>query len=289
MRFVTFQQGDTGARPGVVVGDQVIDLTEVAPDLLTLIQMGDDGLRQARERADAAENAVALADVRLLAPIPRPRKNIMCVGMNYVAHAYESARARGKPETLPPHPVYFTKAVTAVNHPDGTIPFDGSVSEEIDWEVELALVLGRTGKNIPEAEALDYVWGYTIINDVSARDIQDRHLQFFKGKSLDGTCPMGPMIVTADEIGDPHNLRLTLRVNGETKQDSNTNDLVFNIPTLLAVLSRGMTLEAGDILATGTPSGVGMGQTPPSYLRPGDVVEAEIEKIGVLRNRVEGA
>jgi len=286
MRFVTFQQGDTGARPGVVVDDRVIDLTSVAPDLLSLIQMGPEGLQAAKRRAENAEGAVPLSEVKLLAPIPRPRKNIMCVGMNYVAHAYESARARGRPETLPPHPVFFTKAVTTVNHPEAAVPFDASVSEQIDWEVELAVVLGRTGKDIPEAEALNHVWGYTIVNDVSARDLQDLHQQFFKGKSLDGSCPMGPMIVTADEVGDPHNLRLSLRVNGETMQDSNTSDLVFNIPTLLAVLSRGMTLEAGDILATGTPSGVGMGRTPPTYLRPGDVMEAEIEKIGVLRNRV---
>ncbi len=286
MRFVTFQQGDTGARPGVVVDDRVIDLTSVAPDLLSLIQMGPEGLQAAKRRAENAEGAVPLSEVKLLAPIPRPRKNIMCVGMNYVAHAYESARARGRPETLPPHPVFFTKAVTTVNHPEAAVPFDASVSEQIDWEVELAVVLGRTGKDIPEAEALNHVWGYTIVNDVSARDLQDLHQQFFKGKSLDGSCPMGPMIVTADEIGDPHNLRLSLRVNGETMQDSNTSDLVFNIPTLLAVLSRGMTLEAGDILATGTPSGVGMGRTPPTYLRPGHVMEAEIEKIGVLRNRV---
>ncbi len=286
MRFVTFQQGDTGARPGVVVDDRVIDLTSVAPDLLSLIQMGPEGLQAVKKHAENAEGAVPLSEVKLLAPIPRPRKNIMCVGMNYVAHAYESARARGRPETLPPHPVFFTKAVTTVNHPEAAVPFDANVSEQIDWEVELAVVLGRTGKDIPEAEALNHVWGYTIVNDVSARDLQDLHQQFFKGKSLDGSCPMGPMIVTADEVGDPHNLRLSLRVNGETMQDSHTSDLVFNIPTLLAVLSRGMTLEAGDILATGTPSGVGMGRTPPTYLRPGDVMEAEIEKIGVLRNRV---
>ena len=288
MQFVTFQHAARQPRPGVLVDGGVVDLGAVAPDLLTLIEMGEQGLAGARQAIGGAGTPIPLAEVTLLAPIPRPRKNIMCVGMNYVAHAYESARARGRPETLPEHPVYFTKAVTAVNHPEGIIPFDPGVSEQIDWEVELAVVRGRTAKDSREAEALDYVWGYTIVNDVSARDLQDQHLQFFKGKSLDGSCPMGPAIVTADEIGDPHNLRLTLRVNGETKQDSNTNDLIFNIPTLLATLSRGMTLEAGDILATGTPSGVGMGQNPPAYLRPGDVVEAEIEKIGVLRNRVGG-
>lgn len=285
MRFVTFQQG-TVARPGALVGDHVVDLGSVAPDLLTLIGMGRDGLQRAQEAVSRADQSVALADVSLLAPIPRPRQNIICVGMNYVEHAYESARSRGLPETLPPHPVFFTKAVTSLNRPDGVIPYDASVSEQIDWEVELAVVLGRTAKDVPADRALEYVFGYTIVNDISARDLQNQHQQFFKGKSLDGSCPMGPAIVTADEVGDPHRLRLTLRVNGETMQDSNTSDLIFDIPTLLATLSRGQTLWPGDVISTGTPSGVGMGRKPPTYLRPGDVVEAEVEKLGVLRNRV---
>ena len=287
MRFVTFRQGDA-ARPGALVDDRVVDLSAVAPDLVSLIQMGAAGLERAREAAQNTSGAVALADVTLLAPIPRPRQNIICVGMNYVEHAYESARSRGLPETLPPHPVFFTKAVTTVNHPDGVVPYDAGVSEQIDWEVELAVVLGRTWKDIPEDQALDYVFGYTIVNDISARDLQNKHQQFFKGKSLDGSCPMGPAIVTADEVGDPHALRLTLRVNGETMQDSNTSDLIFNIPALLATLSRGQTLEAGDILSTGTPSGVGMGKNPQVWLRPGDTMEAEIEKLGVLRSRIAG-
>jgi 2-keto-4-pentenoate hydratase/2-oxohepta-3-ene-1,7-dioic acid hydratase in catechol pathway len=285
MRFVTFQQGST-ARPGALAGDQVVDLGSVAPDLLTLIEMGAEGLERAQAAVQTTSGSLPLAEVSLLAPIPRPRQNIVCVGMNYVEHAYESARSRGLPETLPPHPVFFTKAVTTVNKPEGVIPFDADVSKQIDWEVELAVVLGRTAKDIPADQALDYVFGYTIVNDISARDLQNQHQQFFKGKSLDGSCPMGPAIVTADEIGDPHKLRLTLRVNGETMQESNTGDLIFDIPTLLATLSRGQTLWAGDILSTGTPSGVGMGRKPPTYLRPGDVVEAEVEKIGVLRNRV---
>jgi 2-keto-4-pentenoate hydratase/2-oxohepta-3-ene-1,7-dioic acid hydratase in catechol pathway len=287
MRFVTFQQGGA-ARPGALVDDRVVDLGSVAPDLLSLIEMGPEGLQRAREATEQAGQGVPLADVSLLAPIPRPRQNIVCVGMNYVEHAYESARSRGLPETLPPHPVFFTKALTSVTGPETVIPFDAGVSEQIDWEVELAVVLGRTAKNIPAEQALDYVFGYTIVNDISARDLQNQHQQFFKGKSLDGSCPLGPAIVTADEIGDPHKLRLTLRVNGQTMQDSNTSDLIFNIPTLLATLSRGQTLWAGDLLSTGTPSGVGMGRNPPTYLRPGDVVEAEVEKIGVLRNRVGG-
>ena len=287
MRFVTFRQGDA-ARPGALVDDRVVDLSAIAPDLVSLIQMGATGIERAREAARNTDGAVALADVTLLAPLPRPRQNIICVGMNYVEHAYESARSRGLPETLPPHPVFFTKAVTTVNHPDGVVPYDASISEQIDWEVELAVVIGQTAKDIPQERALDYVFGYTIVNDISARDLQNKHQQFFKGKSLDGSCPMGPAIVTADEVGDPHALRLTLRVNGETMQDSNTSDLIFNIPALLATLSRGQTLEAGDILSTGTPSGVGMGKSPQVWLRPGDAVEAEVEKLGVLRSRIGG-
>jgi 2-keto-4-pentenoate hydratase/2-oxohepta-3-ene-1,7-dioic acid hydratase in catechol pathway len=285
MRFVTFQQGGA-PRPGALVDDGIVDLGSLVPDLISLIQMGGDGLASARQAIETSPGPIPVADVTLLAPIPRPRQNIVCVGMNYVAHAYESARSRGLPETLPEHPVFFTKAVTSVNHPEGVVPVDPSVSEQFDWEVELAVVVGRTGKDIPAEEVFEYVFGYTIVNDVSARDLQNRHQQFFKGKSLDGTCPMGPVIVTADEIADPHNLRLALRLNGKTMQDSNTSDLIFNIPTLLATLSRGQTIEAGDILSTGTPSGVGLGMQPPTYLKPGDVMEAEIEKIGVLRNRV---
>lgn len=285
MRFVTWQRG-SDLRPGVLVDQGVVDLGSVAPDLLTLIEMGPDGLDRARAAASNPTDAVPLAEVALRALIPRPRQNIICVGMNYVAHAYESARAKGLPETLPPHPVYFTKAVTTINDPDGIIPFDASVTEQLDWEVELAVVIGRRGKNIAAGDVFDYVWGYTIVNDISARDLQNRHQQFFKGKSLDGSCPMGPCIVSADEIPDPHNLRLTLRLNDRTMQDSTTADLIFDIPTLIATLSRGQTLEPGDVLSTGTPAGVGMGLNPPSYLRPGDVVEAEIERIGILRNTV---
>ena len=285
MRFVTWQRG-SDVRPGVLVDQVVVDLGGVAPDLLTLIEMGAEGLNRAREAISNPADAVPLAEIALRAPIPRPRQNIICVGMNYVAHAYESARAKGLPETLPPHPVYFTKAVTTINDPGGIIPFDASVTEQLDWEVELAVVIGRRGKNIAAAEAFDYIWGYTIVNDISARDLQNRHQQFFKGKSLDGSCPMGPCIVSADEIPDPHNLRLMLRLNDRTMQDSTTADLIFNIPTLIATLSSGQTLGPGDVLSTGTPAGVGMGLDPPSYLQPGDVVEAEIERIGILRNTV---
>jgi 2-keto-4-pentenoate hydratase/2-oxohepta-3-ene-1,7-dioic acid hydratase in catechol pathway len=230
--------------------------------------------------------AHALEHVQLDAPIPYPRKNIMCVGMNYSEHIQEAARVHGRSGRLPEHPVFFTKPPTSVNRPDGQIVIDPAVSTEIDWEVELAVIIGRVGKNISEEDALSHVFGYTVLNDVTARDLQTRHRQFFKGKSLDGSCPMGPSIVTADEIADPQALPIRLRVNGITKQDGNTSQMLFSVARLIAVLSLGMTLEPGDIIATGTPSGVGFSRVPAEFLQPGDVMEADIEGIGVLRNVV---
>jgi 2-keto-4-pentenoate hydratase/2-oxohepta-3-ene-1,7-dioic acid hydratase in catechol pathway len=290
MHLATYQQG--GAQSiGVVRGQYIISVSAVAPDMLTLIAGGPAMLDQVRDllASTSDADAIPLERVDLLAPIPRPRKNIVCLGMNYAAHAIEGARARGLPEKLPKAPVFFTKAVTSVNHPGGSVPYDAQVSAEIDWEVELAFIIGRTGKNISQDEAMGYVFGYTIMNDISARDLQARHKQFYKAKSLDGSAPLGPWIVTADEIADPHALGLRLRVNGETRQDSNTCDMIFKIPELIAVLSQGTTLEPGDIIATGTPSGVGLGMTPPQYLVPGDVIEAEIDSIGVLKNTIGDA
>lgn len=286
MRLVTYRD-ERGVHAGALRGeDQVVALDAVAPDVLALIDGGPAALEQARALVDGGGPARALAEVRLLAPIPRPRQNIVCLGMNYVAHALESARARGREGKLPEHPVFFTKAVTSVCGPDDDIPLDPRVTGELDYEVELAFVVGRTGKNIPAEQALGYVFGYTVLNDISARDLQSRHQQFFKGKSLDRSAPLGPWIVTADEIPDPRALGLRLRLNGETRQDSRVADLIFDIPTILATLSLGTTVEAGTVVATGTPSGVGMGRTPPEFLRPGDLIEAEIDGIGVLRNRV---
>jgi 2-keto-4-pentenoate hydratase/2-oxohepta-3-ene-1,7-dioic acid hydratase in catechol pathway len=209
--------------------------------------------------------------------------------MNYVAHAIESDRAKGREPKLPEHPVFFTKAVTTVCGPDDDVPLDPRVTSQLDYEVELAYIVGRGGKNIAKEDALSHVFGYTIINDVSAREVQTQHQQFFKGKSLDRSCPIGPWIVTADEIPDPSALGLRLRLNGETRQDSTLGDLIFDIPATLAALTLGQTVEAGTIVSTGTPSGVGMGRTPPEYLRPGDLMEAEVDRIGVLRNRVVAA
>ncbi|HEU4327941.1 MAG TPA: fumarylacetoacetate hydrolase family protein [Roseiflexaceae bacterium] len=288
MRLVTYRD-EHGVHAGALRGDAVVPLDAVAADLLALIDGGPDALAQARALLERGEGARPLDGVRLLAPIPRPRQNIVCLGMNYVEHALESARARGREGKLPEHPVFFTKAVTTVCGPEDDIPLDPRVTGELDYEVELAFVVARTGKDIPAEAAMDYVFGYTVINDISARDLQNRHMQFFKGKSLDRSCPMGPWIVTADEIADPKALGLRLRLNGETRQDSTVGDLIFDIPTIIATLSLGATVEAGTVVATGTPSGVGMGRTPPEYMRPGDVMEAEIDRIGVLRNRVVAA
>jgi 2-keto-4-pentenoate hydratase/2-oxohepta-3-ene-1,7-dioic acid hydratase in catechol pathway len=289
MKIVTYEYEERMA-PGAVHHDQVYDLTVVAGDVLSLIDRGAAGLEQATAVIEQSAPVASLDRVKLLAPIPRPRRNIFCLGLNYREHVHESFTARGREPKVLPHPIFFTKATRTVNGPYAPIPFDPAVSEQIDWEVELAVVLGRGGKNIPAAEAMAHVFGYTVMNDVSARDIQVRHGgQYFKGKSLDGSCPMGPWLVTAAELPHPHNLRLVSRVNGVVKQDGNTAAMIFDIPAIIAALSQGMTLEAGDLIATGTPEGVGFARKPPEFLRPGDVLESEIEGIGLIRNVIEKA
>jgi 2-keto-4-pentenoate hydratase/2-oxohepta-3-ene-1,7-dioic acid hydratase in catechol pathway len=285
MKLVTYLLGSR-ASIGAVDERGIIDISASAPDMLSLIAAGSVGLDRARAVVASASVFIPIGSVTLLAPIPQPHRNIICLGLNYAEHAKESAEARGREYKQQPHPVFFTKATHTVNHHEGAIPFDPAVSEQIDWEAELGVIIGRAGKNIPIERAYEHVFGYTCLNDVSARDLQANHSQFFKGKSLDGACPLGPWIVTADEIPDPYALHITCRVNGVTKQDSSTEHMIFHIPDIIAILSRGMTLDAGDIIATGTPSGVGFARKPPEFLKPGDVVEVEIEKIGVLRNRV---
>ncbi|HCI78956.1 MAG TPA: 5-carboxymethyl-2-hydroxymuconate isomerase [Ktedonobacter sp.] len=207
------------------------------------------------------------------------------MAVNYGEHAKEQIITRDTSEP-PANPVLFTKAPTTVIGPDATFHVDPSVSTNIDWEVELGVIIGKKGKNITENDALSYIFGYTVINDITARDLQARHKQFFKGKSLDGSCPMGPYIVTTDEITDPQKLAIRLSVNGVLKQNSNTSEMVFPVKRIIATLSLGMTIEPGDIIATGTPSGVGAGRKPPEFLKPGDVVDAEVEGIGVLRTHI---
>jgi len=234
-----------------------------------------------------AAGRLPLAAVTLLAPIPRPAKNVFCVGSNYRAHVTESSRAQNKADVVPEHPVFFTKPPTAVIGPGEEIRLDPAVSVKMDYEVELAVVIGKAGRNIPASAAVDHVFGFTIINDITARDVQRRHGgQFLKGKGLDTSCPMGPQIVTIEELADFDQLAIGLTVNGEQRQDGNTSSMMFTIPRLLESLSEGMTLEPGDLLATGTPSGVGYAMDPPRFLKDGDTVTCEIERIGRLTNIV---
>lgn len=288
MNLVTYQYDDRQSI-GLVHEDMIIDLSDIAADMLSFIELGPVGSARAREIAESPSSILPLAEVRLMAPIPVPRRNIMCLGKNYAEHARESQEARGEQVAIPDYPVIFTKATTSVNGPFDDVPLDLSVSPEMDYEVELAVIIGRRGRNIRPEDAMDYVFGYTVLNDITARDLQTRHKQFFKGKSLDGCCPIGPRITTSDDIADPHDLRITCTVNGELRQDSSTGEMIYRIPTIITELSRGMTLLPGDIIATGTPSGVGFARKPPVFLQPGDVVECAVEGIGMIRNRMVAA
>ena len=285
MRLLTFQVGGA-THVGVLRpdGEHVAEVRD-ADGMLSLIDGGRDALAMAKKSLDGGTaGSHRLADVRVLAPIPRPRSNVIAIGRNYQAHAEETARAGGR--AVDP-PTVFTKAVTSVSGPYDDVVIDSAVTTQVDWEVELGVVVSRPGSNIEQSRALDHVFGFVAVNDVSARDIQfGWGGQYFKGKSLDGFCPVGPWIVTRDEIADPQSLRLQLRVNGETKQDGNTRDMIYTVDAILEWVSRGMTLLAGAIIATGTPDGVGFARTPPEFLKSGDVMEAEVEGIGVLRNRV---
>jgi 2-keto-4-pentenoate hydratase/2-oxohepta-3-ene-1,7-dioic acid hydratase in catechol pathway len=235
--------------------------------------------RERLRKGKARGVAIPMSRARLLAPIPRPLKNIFCLGRNYAEHAKESGSG------VPTVPIFFTKPPTSVVGP-GAAVVHHAVTQQLDYEVELAVVIGKRGRDIPVHQALSHVFGYTIMNDITARDLQSRHTQWFKGKSLDTFAPIGPALVHRSAIPDPQNLTLRMRVNGEQRQHASTRDMVFPVAQLISVLSAGMTLEPGDIIATGTPEGVGMGMTPQRWLKPGDVVEAEIEGIGVLRNRI---
>lgn len=238
-----------------------------------------------REMPLPSERWLVMDNVELLAPIPRPDRNIFCVGENYLDHIEEINRDKDISGLNTQYPQYFTKATHTVTGPFADIRLHLGVTSQVDYEAELAVIIGKRGVDIPEDEAMEYVFGYTIINDVTARDLQRSHNQWFKGKSLDGFCPMGPWIITKDEVGQPVELNISSWVNGELRQSSNTRNMIFNIPKLISNLSRGLTLEPGDILATGTPAGVGMGFDPPKFLKPGDVVRIEIEKIGYIENR----
>jgi 2-keto-4-pentenoate hydratase/2-oxohepta-3-ene-1,7-dioic acid hydratase in catechol pathway len=286
---------DGQARAAVVAADQTLvpvgELVPGAPDdMLSLLGSGPSTLDRLKQAAARAAGGLPLAEARLAAPIPRPRRNVFCVGWNYSEHFAEGQGMRERnddPPQIPEFPALFSKQPNTVVGPAEPVLHPAPISNELDWEVELAVIIGRGGRDISEERAYEHVFGYAVGNDVSVRDVQRRHGgQWFKGKNFDTHCPLGPWIVTADEIGDPHNLRITLRVNGVTKQDSNTRFMVFRIPRIIKEFSSGLRLEPGDVLLTGTPEGVGFARKPPEFLKVGDVMEAQIEGIGILRNTV---
>ena len=286
MKLITYRQNGA-EHVGALTADGGGVLPLPVPDMNTLIETMT--LTDLRSAVSAAERgaALALSDVELLAPIPRPRQDVLCLGMNYLAHAEEAARYSADAfRKERPVAVYFSKRVSEAGKPDGVIPRHAGLTDRLDYEAELAVVLGRTARNVKAADAADCIFGYTVLNDVSARDLQTGHKQWYFGKSLDGFTPMGPVLVTADEIAWPPALEITCRVNGELRQESNTFLLITPIGQILEELTAGMTLLPGTIIATGTPAGVGMGFDPPRFLQSGDTVECAIEGIGVLRSTV---
>jgi len=295
MKFVTFGTLKAPRLGALDAARGVLDLKKASAklpgDMLSLIEGGPSVLAAVKKAFEAARKKkggpwTPLSRAKLLAPIPVPRKNVFCIGRNYRLHILEGARARGQEPSFPKVPEIFTKPRTAVIGPEAGILRHEKHTQQLDYEVELAIVIGKRARDLAPEKAMGAIFGYTIVNDVTARDAQRAHGQWFKGKSYDTFCPMGPCIVTADEFGNPSGHRIALKVNGEIRQDSNTSDLLFDVPTIVAQLCAALTVEPGDVIATGTPSGVALGMTPQKWLNVGDVVEAEVEGIGTLRNRV---
>ena len=300
VRLCTFEQRGVPAAGVVARDDTVLSTVDLVggatdeDDVLDLLLSSEEFLTDLRNAARKARGGIPLATAKLHAPIPRPPRNVFCVGWNYSEHFEEGKQARGQPgpqlapQEIPHFPALFTKNPATVVGPDAPVFFPAPHSEQLDWEAELAVVIGKGGRDITEAAAMSHVFGYTCANDISVRDVQRRHGgQWFKGKNFDTHLPMGPWIVTADEL-DPSDLAIRSRVNGAGKQDSRTKFMVFKIPRLIAEVSAGCELWPGDIIITGTPAGVGFARTPPEFLKVGDVVEVEIEGIGVLRNPIKG-
>lgn len=274
MRWVRFDYGGTRGT-AFISDDEIIEVESSDPVALLA------GHGMARETG----RSFALEEVRLLSPV-QPIRNVMCVGWNYLPHFEEGAKIHGD-RPLPDHPAFFSKTTTTVIGPNDDVPSHADVTDQLDYEVELGIVIGEKATNLSEENALDVVAGYLVAQDISARDLQKAHGgQWYKGKSLDGTCPLGPWLVSADEIGDPQDLDIECTVDGEVRQSSNTRHMIFPIRRLLAELSAGLTLLPGDIFLTGTPEGVGMSMEPPGFLKPGQVLESTIKGIGTLRNRV---
>ena len=300
MRLVTYRAHvEAEGRLGALVDGMVVDVARLGASanvdlpgrMLDFIDLGPGGIAELGLLLDGAKGrwpvrtALPLADVQLLAPIPRPRKNIFGIGLNYLDHVAESAAALDTAPELPKQPVIFSKPPTSVVGPGEPIVHDAAITQQLDWEVELAAIIGTTAKQVDRAEALRHVFGYTVLIDMSARDCR-RAGQWIYSKGQDTYAPMGPCIVTADEIPDPQTLDLWLTVNGVEKQRSNTSHMLFKVDELIADISKGITLEPGDIIATGTPEGVGAGRTPQEWLWPGDVIECGIAGIGELRHNV---
>jgi 2-keto-4-pentenoate hydratase/2-oxohepta-3-ene-1,7-dioic acid hydratase in catechol pathway len=295
MHLVTFTE-DGKTRLGVLdrARGEVVDLSRAGlglpTDMLAFIARGEPALAEARAALTSGAGRLPLAKVHLVAPIPRPGRNIFCVGKNYRDHVQELQKPGSTiaaRDTIPEAPIFFTKATSSVIGPNRPIPAGLDPTHSADYEGELGVVIGPGGRAITRQDAMRHVYGYTIINDVTSRVLQGRHQQWFLGKSLDGFCPMGPAIATADEVPNVGELRVQTRVNGEPRQDAPVSSLIFDIPTLIETLSRTLTLEPGDIIATGTPAGVGMGFQPPKYLTKGDLVAITIEPIGTLENPVD--
>lgn len=298
MRFVTFSKaGRTAA--GLLFDKQILELAPAAAQceetvdcssVLAIIRGGQsvlDAMRRiAARRAELSAVMHDLCDIRLLAPIPQPPRNVFCVGRNYLDHVSEGYQAMQTEAKLPSAPQFFSKATHTVNAPQGDVRLDPKVTRRLDYEAELAVVIGKGGRDIQPDRAFEHVFGYCVANDVTARDLQRRHEQWFKGKSLDTTLPLGPGIVTQDEITDVKELEVTLTVNDELRQRAKVDQMIFDIPAIIASLSAGLTLEPGDIIATGTPAGVGFAMNPPQYLKDGDVMVTAITRLGELRNRV---
>ena len=298
MKLLSFKlDGQVKFGPKVKKEEAVWDVLKIQQELNVLpsfpstiiegISLGFDFVEQARKLVEAARQSdnveafkQSFTEIEWLAPIPRTPKNILCVGKNYNEHAIEMGE-----EKAPENILVFTKPPTAIAADEATLPVHANKTEKLDYEGELAIVIGKRGQNIPKALAFDYIFGYTIGNDISARDVQYRHGQYFLGKSLDGTCPLGPYLVSKDEIPDPQNLSIVTKVNGEIRQNSSTKHMMFPVADIISIVSQYVTLEPGDIILTGTPEGVGKGMNPPQYLKAGDEVKVSIEGIGTLANR----
>lgn len=292
MKFATYRT-KAGEAVGVVspAGDTLYPIAQFGLAYQTMLELiaglTPDEKADIKAKLEAGTlSGIPLAQVELMAPIPYPR-DFLAVGQNYVSHVKETCRVKGVPYNKPQYPIYFHRRVNRAVAPEGKISLHESITSSMDYEVELAVVIGKECKNVAPEDVYDYIFGYTVANDITARDLQKNHVQLTFGKGLDDNSPLGPFIVTTDELPDPHNLRISLKVNGELRQAGNTDDFIFTIPYMISELSRGMTLFPGDVFLTGTPSGVGIGMDPPIYLKRGDVIEAEIQGIGVLRNVME--